>query len=155
LIRPKNRLEQAPSQLVDIKKIDLLRYISEDGRGGVEIGAATKPAELAESALLRDKYPMLVEAVNKGLIVGAAQRFDAGEKRRLPAMPPRRSYLSTPARDLQRHRESKSCRSNNCCRATCWWTAESSLMSCGSTRFSRRWSSLRRSPACGPRSEWR
>jgi xanthine dehydrogenase YagS FAD-binding subunit len=65
LIRLKNRLEQAPTYLVDIKKIDHLRYIKEDAQGGVEIGAATKIAELAESKLLAAKYPMLVEAVNK------------------------------------------------------------------------------------------
>ena len=65
LIRLKNRLEQAPSFLVDIKKIDHLRYIKEDAQGGVEIGAATKISELAESKLLAEKYPMLVEAVNK------------------------------------------------------------------------------------------
>jgi xanthine dehydrogenase YagS FAD-binding subunit len=65
LIRLKNRLHQAPSYLVDIKKIDNLRYIKEDAQGGVEIGTATKLAELADSKLLQDKYPMLVEAVNK------------------------------------------------------------------------------------------
>lgn len=64
LIRLKNRLTQAPSYLVDIKKIDNLRYIREDARGGVEIGAATKLAEIAESELLKKRYPMLVEAVN-------------------------------------------------------------------------------------------
>ncbi len=65
LIRLKNRLEQAPTYLVDIKKIDHLRYIREDAAGGVEIGAATKLSELADSALLQEKYPMLVEAVDK------------------------------------------------------------------------------------------
>ena len=65
LIRLKNRLEQAPTYLVDIKKIDHLRYIKEDAQGGVEIGAATKLAELADSRVLQEKYPMLVEAVNK------------------------------------------------------------------------------------------
>ena len=65
MIRLKNRLEQAPSYLVDIKKIDHLRYIKEDAQGGVEIGAATKLAELADSKLLRKKYPMLVEAIHK------------------------------------------------------------------------------------------
>ena len=64
-VRLKNRLEQAPSYLVDIKKIDHLRYIKEDAQGGVEIGAATKLAELADSSLLQDKYPMLVEAILK------------------------------------------------------------------------------------------
>src|SRR5437870_204484 len=65
LIRLKNRLEQAPTYLVDIKKIGNLRYIKEDAQGGVEIGTATKLAELADSRLLQEKYPMLVEAINK------------------------------------------------------------------------------------------
>src|SRR6266566_2318913 len=63
LIRLKNRLKQAPSYLVDIKKIDNLRYIKEDADGGVRIGALTKIAELEESALLARKYPMLVKAI--------------------------------------------------------------------------------------------
>lgn len=64
LIRLKNRLEQAPSYLVDIKKIDNLRYIKEDAQGGVQIGAATKLSEMADSELLQKRYPMLVEAIN-------------------------------------------------------------------------------------------
>ena len=36
LIRLKNRLQQAPSYLVDIKKIDNLRYIQEDAQGGFQ-----------------------------------------------------------------------------------------------------------------------
>jgi xanthine dehydrogenase YagS FAD-binding subunit len=63
LIRLKNRLQQAPTYLVDIKKIDNLRYIKEDAQGGVRIGTATKLAEMADSELLRKRYPMLVEAV--------------------------------------------------------------------------------------------
>jgi xanthine dehydrogenase YagS FAD-binding subunit len=63
LVQLKNRIEAAPSFLVDIKKIDGLRYIKEDGQGGVQIGALTKLAELAESDLLAKKYPMLVDAV--------------------------------------------------------------------------------------------
>ena len=65
LIRLKNRLQQAPSQLVDIKKIDNLRYIKEDSDGSVRIGALTKLAEVADSALLKQKYPMLPMAVLK------------------------------------------------------------------------------------------
>jgi xanthine dehydrogenase YagS FAD-binding subunit len=65
LIRLKNRLKQAPTYLVDIKKIDNLRYIRETPQGGVQIGALTKLAEVAESPLLAEKYPMLVEAVKK------------------------------------------------------------------------------------------
>ncbi len=64
LVRLKNRLMQAPSYLVDIKRIDNLRYIKEDSTGGVQIGAATKLAEIADSELLKKKYPMLVQAVN-------------------------------------------------------------------------------------------
>jgi len=64
LIRLKNRLAQAPSYLVDIKKIENLRYIKEDAQGGVRIGALTKIAEIAESDLLAKKYPMLVQAAN-------------------------------------------------------------------------------------------
>jgi xanthine dehydrogenase YagS FAD-binding subunit len=63
LIRLKNGLTQAPSYLVDIKKIDNLRYIHEEADGGVRIGALTKLAELEESALLAKKYPMLVKAI--------------------------------------------------------------------------------------------
>src|ERR1700716_295959 len=65
LVRLKNRLEQAPSYLVDIKKIDHLRYIREDAQGGVEIGVPTKLAELIDPRLLQEKYPMLVEAIGK------------------------------------------------------------------------------------------
>jgi xanthine dehydrogenase YagS FAD-binding subunit len=64
LIRLKNRLKQAPTQLVDIKKIGNLRYIREDADGSVRIGATTRLAEMAESDLLQKKYPMLVTAIN-------------------------------------------------------------------------------------------
>jgi xanthine dehydrogenase YagS FAD-binding subunit len=64
LIRLKNRLEQAPTYLVDIKKIDNLRYIKEDAQGGVRIGTATKLAEMADSELLKKSYPMLVETIH-------------------------------------------------------------------------------------------
>jgi xanthine dehydrogenase YagS FAD-binding subunit len=65
LIRLKNRLQQAPSHLVDIKKIENLRYIKEDGQGGVRIGTLTKLAEVADSPLIQQKYPMLAYAVQK------------------------------------------------------------------------------------------
>ena len=64
LIRLKNRLTQAPTQLIDIKRIHNLRYIKEDSGGGVRIGAATTLTEIAESDLLKSRYPMLVQAVN-------------------------------------------------------------------------------------------
>ena len=65
LIRLKNRLTQAPTHLVDIKKIESLRYIKDDGQGGLAIGALTKLAEVADSALVRQRYPMVAEAVQK------------------------------------------------------------------------------------------
>jgi xanthine dehydrogenase YagS FAD-binding subunit len=64
LIRLKNRIQQSPTYLVDIKKIDNLRYIKEDADGTVRIGTATKLSEMADSALLKKKYPMLVDAIN-------------------------------------------------------------------------------------------
>jgi xanthine dehydrogenase YagS FAD-binding subunit len=64
LVRLKNRLEQAPTYLVDIKRIDNLRYIKEDASGAISIGAATKLAEIADSSLLKQRYPMLVQAIN-------------------------------------------------------------------------------------------
>src|SRR6202048_1613854 len=64
LIRLKNRLKQAPTYLVDIKKIDNLRYIKEDAQGNVQIGATTKLSEMADSDLLKKRYPMLVNAIN-------------------------------------------------------------------------------------------
>ena len=64
LIRLKNRLTQAPTYLVDIKKIQNLRYIKEDAEGNVVIGATTKLSEMADSDLLKKRYPMLVEAIH-------------------------------------------------------------------------------------------
>ncbi|HEY7190738.1 MAG TPA: FAD binding domain-containing protein [Vicinamibacterales bacterium] len=63
LVRLKNRLTQAPAYLVDIKKINDLRYIKEDAGGGVRIGALTKLAEIVESDLIARKYPMLSRAI--------------------------------------------------------------------------------------------
>jgi xanthine dehydrogenase YagS FAD-binding subunit len=65
LIRLKNRLKTVPTYLVDIKKINDLRYIKEDAQGDVQIGALTKLAEVADSDILKRKYPMLVQAVQK------------------------------------------------------------------------------------------
>lgn len=63
LIRLKNRLAQAPTYLVDIKKIQNLHYIKEDADGNVLIGATTKLSQIAESPLIQARYPMLVEAI--------------------------------------------------------------------------------------------
>ena len=61
-IRLKNRLDQAPSYLVDVKGIGNLRYIRENPSGGVDIGALTKLSEIVDSPLMGRKYPMVVEA---------------------------------------------------------------------------------------------
>ena len=63
LVRLKNRLTQAPAYLVDIKKINDLRYIREDAGGGVRIGALTKLAEIVDSDLIARRYPMLARAI--------------------------------------------------------------------------------------------
>jgi len=63
LIRLKNRLTQAPTYLVDIKKIQNLHYIKEDAEGNVRIGATTRLSQIAESPLIQARYPMLVEAI--------------------------------------------------------------------------------------------
>ena len=63
LIRLKNGLKQAPSYLVDIKRITNLRYIKEDAGGGVRIGSLTKLSEIMDSGLVARKYPMLVKAI--------------------------------------------------------------------------------------------
>ena len=65
LVRLKNRLKETPTYLVDIKKIDNLRYIKDDGQGGVKIGALTKIGEVVDSKLLAERYPMIVEAAGK------------------------------------------------------------------------------------------
>ena len=63
LIRLKNRLTQAPTYLIDIKKIQDLHYIKEDSEGNVRIGATTRLAQIAEAPLIQARYPMLVEAI--------------------------------------------------------------------------------------------
>src|SRR3954469_5076392 len=63
LVRLKNRLTQAPAYLVDIKKIDNLRYIKEAADGSVRIGSLTKLSQIHESPVLAKKYPMLVKAI--------------------------------------------------------------------------------------------
>jgi xanthine dehydrogenase YagS FAD-binding subunit len=63
LIRLKNRLHQAPTYLVDIKPIRNLNYIREDSAGNVLIGATTRLTEIAESPLMKQRYPMLIDAI--------------------------------------------------------------------------------------------
>ncbi len=50
-----------PTHLVDINNIPDLSYIKEED-GYLKIGAMTKEVELEESALIRDKYPIFIDA---------------------------------------------------------------------------------------------
>jgi len=63
LVRLKNRLTQAPTVLVDIKQIPGLSYIKENAAGETVIGATTRLSQIAESPLIKQRYPMLVEAI--------------------------------------------------------------------------------------------
>jgi carbon-monoxide dehydrogenase medium subunit len=73
-----------PARLVDISKIPGLSGIKESG-GTIEIGATTVHTDIATSALLRDKCPMLAEAAaeigdpqvrNKGTLGGSIAHAD-------------------------------------------------------------------------------
>ncbi len=55
-------LPQYPEAVIDIKTIEGLDYIKEEKRG-VRIGALTKLADLAGSAVLKEHYGLLTEAV--------------------------------------------------------------------------------------------
>jgi carbon-monoxide dehydrogenase medium subunit len=73
-----------PGKLVDISRIPGLSGIKESG-GRIEIGATTTHAEIAASALLRDKCPILAEAAaeigdpqvrNRGTLGGSVAHAD-------------------------------------------------------------------------------
>jgi len=49
----------APTHLVSLGRLQALRGIDFDARRGLRIGALTRHAELAESAVVREHYPML------------------------------------------------------------------------------------------------
>jgi carbon-monoxide dehydrogenase medium subunit len=52
-----------PSHLIDINRIAGLSYIKEDG-GYLKIGGLTREAELEASALVRQKYPLLLDTAS-------------------------------------------------------------------------------------------
>lgn len=52
----------SPSALIDINRIKDLSYIRKGSDGGLEIGALTRYAEIEDSQLIQDEYPMLSEA---------------------------------------------------------------------------------------------
>jgi xanthine dehydrogenase YagS FAD-binding subunit len=74
----KDRLEgpklKMPQSLIDIKGIKDLNYIKEQ-KGGVKIGATTTLSGIIASSLLRDKYPLLVQAASQ---VGVPQIRNVG-----------------------------------------------------------------------------
>ena len=79
----KFRLAQ-PTRLVDISRLQDLKGISEKGRGA-RIGAAATYRELLDSELLRERFPLLIEATetigdiqvrNRGTIGGSLAHAD-------------------------------------------------------------------------------
>ena len=94
LIRLKNRLKQAPTYLVDIKKINDLRYIKEDAQGNVQIGALTKLAEMADSRHHQEEVSDAGEGRRQDLVAGTAKRLD-GRRRHAAG-----SLVPVPARRL-------------------------------------------------------
>jgi len=72
--RPEGPKFKMPQYLIDIKGIKDLNYIKEQ-KGGLKIGATTTLSEIASSNLVRDKYPLLVQAAGQ---VGVPQIRNVG-----------------------------------------------------------------------------
>lgn len=69
------RKELAPEYIISINSVPGLKGITQDGQGGLKIGAATTYAELLSSSIVRDRYPALVDAAQD---VAAAQVRNLG-----------------------------------------------------------------------------
>jgi len=54
-----------PEYMIDIKRLDELSYIRFDQKKGLRIGATTTHRAIEKSALIKDKYPVLVEMEEK------------------------------------------------------------------------------------------
>jgi len=72
--RPEGPKFKMPQYLIDIKGIKDLNYIKEQ-KGVLKIGATTTLSEVASSNLVRDKYPLLVQAAGQ---VGVPQIRNVG-----------------------------------------------------------------------------
>lgn len=54
-----------PENVIDIKGLNELNYITYDAKDGLKIGATTTHRTIEKSALLKEKYPVLVEMEEK------------------------------------------------------------------------------------------
>ena len=75
----------APALLVDLRRIEELRFIRETADGSIEIGAMTRYVDLETSDLVRSRLPLLTQATpligdaqvrNRGTIGGAVAHAD-------------------------------------------------------------------------------
>lgn len=75
----KGRLVEAPRCLMDLKAIPDLDYVSEDGDGGLKIGAAASISSVASALVVRERFPILAQGAasiastqiqNRGTIAG-------------------------------------------------------------------------------------
>src|ERR1700732_5534057 len=75
-----------PDHLIDLNRVDGLSYIRE-AKGAIEIGAMTRQRELEFSDLIRNKLPLMQEAIlqvghrqtrNRGTIGGSLWPLDSG-----------------------------------------------------------------------------
>ncbi len=72
--RPEGPNFKMPQHLIDIKGIKDLNYIKEQ-KGGLKIGVTTTLSDIASSNLVRDKYPLLLQAARQ---VGVPQIRNVG-----------------------------------------------------------------------------
>ena len=72
---------ETPAHLVDINRLDLAK-MEELPDGGLRLGALARNADTAEHPLVRERYPMLAQAIPGGCIAAIAQ---SGDQRRQPA----------------------------------------------------------------------
>jgi carbon-monoxide dehydrogenase medium subunit len=54
-----------PENVIDIKGLDKLNYITYDAKGGLKMGATTTHRAIEKSKVIKEKYPVLVEMEEK------------------------------------------------------------------------------------------